>query len=352
MSSHLNDSDFSSQPGHPKSSDSSLFSISTTGSSSLVRTACTADTKQKTLEALRDNAVKSNNQSVQFEFAMYLLNNASNMDDPATILSTNAALPTTRKKEFNQVKEAMALLSKLTNRGHAESQYYLGDCYFNGVGQKLNNPDHGRAFSLFMLAAKQNHPDALYRIALAYEYGWGCGVNVHKAVHYHRKAASIQHPGAMLRLGMACIRSEISLTHAQREGVKWLKRAAEVANEHYNSAPFELALLHEKGYKDMVFADEAYAAQLFALSADLGHSESAFRLGQAYENGQLGCPKEPSYSLHYYTLASEKQHSQAMMCLSAWFLVGIPDVLEPDREEAFLWASKSCELGIFCSVQA
>ena len=148
---------------------------------------------------------------------------------------------------------------------------------------------------------------------------------------------------------MACIRSEISLSHAQREGVKWLKRAAEVANDHYNSAPYELALLHEKGYKDMVFADEAYAAQLFALSADLGHSESAFRLGQAYENGQLGCPKEPSYSLHYYTLASEKQHSQAMMCLSAWFLVGIPDVLEPDREEAFLWASKSCELGMLHS---
>jgi TPR repeat protein len=131
-----------------------------------------------------------------------------------------------------------------------------------------------------------------------------------------------------------------------REGVKWLKRAAESADFQYNSAPFELGLLHETGYGDDIFRDESYAAQLFTKSADLGHAEANFRLGDAYEHGKLSCPRDPALSVHFYTGAAQQSHPLAMMALCAWYMVGAEPVLEKDENEAYEWARKAAETGL------
>ena len=132
-----------------------------------------------------------------------------------------------------------------------------------------------------------------------------------------------------------------------REGLKWLKRAAESADPQYNGAPYELGVLHERGYGADVFRDETYAAQLFTQSADLGHPEANYRLGDAYEHGKLGCPKDPALSVHFYNGAASRGHPLAMMALCAWYMVGAAPVLERDENEAYEWAKRAAELGTY-----
>jgi TPR repeat protein len=130
-----------------------------------------------------------------------------------------------------------------------------------------------------------------------------------------------------------------------REGVKWLKRAQESADYQYNAAPFELGLLHLSGYGADIFKDEQYAAQLFTQSAELGHVQANFIMGEAYENGFYGCPKDAALSVHFYNGAATRGHAQAMMALCAWYMVGAEPVLDKDEREAYEWAKKAAETG-------
>lgn len=137
----------------------------------------------------------------------------------------------------------------------------------------------------------------------------------------------------------------MGLNGKYREGVKWLKRAAESADFQYNSAPYELARLHEVGYGDDIFKDEAYAAQLYTQSAELGHPEASLVMGKAYEYGRMTCPKDAALSIHFYNSAAQGGQPEAMMALCAWYLFGAEPILARDDQEAFEWAKRSADLG-------
>lgn len=298
---------------------------------------------KKTLDMYRANVKKTNDPTIQYEFAVFMINAANEilasaqMDGPAddqTSIGSQADL----------LKEAKQILQRLSDRSYPFAQYYLGDGYASGLFSK-GNEDYDRAFPLFIAASKHGHAEAGYRAALCYEFGWGTRKDLPKAQQYYRQSASKNHPGAMLRLGRSCLAGDMGMGIKYREGIKWLKRAAESADFQYNSAPYDLGLLHETGYGDDVFKDEAYAAQLFTQSADLGHPEANYRLGDAYEHGKLRCPKDPSLSVHFYTGAATRGHPMAMMALCAWYMVGAEPVLEKDENEACEWARKAAEIG-------
>lgn len=116
----------------------------------------------------------------------------------------------------------------------------------------------------------------------------------------NRKAAVGLHPGAMYRLGIAELNGNLGLSKRPKEGVKWLKRSAEHATEEFPHALHELALLHEKGVENVVFVDLEYTAELLAQAAELGYAPSAFKLGECYEYGKMGCPVDAALSIHYY----------------------------------------------------
>jgi TPR repeat protein len=147
-------------------------------------------------------------------------------------------------------------------------------------------------------------------------------------------------------MAKACLAGDMGLGKRYRDGITWMKRAAESSDSQYNSAPYELGVMHETGYGDDVFMDESYAAQLFTKSAELGHVEAAYRLGDAYEHGKLSCPRDPALSIHFYTSAAQSgQHPLSMMALCAWYLVGAEPVLEKDENEAYEWATRAAALG-------
>lgn len=288
---------------------------------------------KKTLEMYRANIKKDTESPIQYEFAMLMINTARD------------ATPDSGLEPGELINEAKHILQRLADRAYPFAQYYLGDGYFSGLFNK-DKPDFEKAFSLFTAASKHGHAEAGYRVALCYEFGWGTTKSYPKAVQFYRTSAAKNHPGAATRLGLACIHGDMGLNRQHyREGVKWLKRAQESADIQYNSAPYELGMLHLTGHGDDIFKDPAYSAQLFTQSAELGHAQANFLMGQAYENGLYGCPKDAALSVHFYNGAAVKGHPEAMMALCAWYMVGAEPVMEKDEAEAYAWAVQAAEKG-------
>ncbi|KAK7422220.1 Chitin synthase 4 [Neonectria punicea] len=310
---------------------------------------------QKTLDMYRVNVKKTNDFSIQYSFAVFLISTAQeqglDLTDPKTRKNSpkpekgrdSPTVEGTVSTPYELVKEARQILQRLASGGYPFAQYYLADGYASGLFNK-GKEDPNSAFPLFVLAAKHGHAESGYRTALSYEFGWGCRKDPAKAVQFLRAAASKGHPGAMTRLGKACLSGDLG-EKRYREGIKWMKLAAEAADSQYNSAPYQLGCLYETGYGDDVFKDDSYAAELFTQAADLGHPEANFRLGDAYEHGKLSCPRDPALSVHFYTGAAERGHAGAMMGLCAWYMVGAEPILEKDEEEAYEWARRSADLG-------
>ncbi|OLN81002.1 Protein SKT5 [Colletotrichum chlorophyti] len=298
---------------------------------------------QKTLEMYRQNVKKTNDFSIQYSFAVFLISTAQEQGlDPSESMSHKSSKDAAGSPH-ELLKEAKGILQKLASGGYPFAQYYLADGYASGLFSK-GKEDYNQAFPLFHLAAKHGHAESAYRTALCYEFGWGCRKDPAKAVQFLRMSASKRHPGAMSRLGKACLSGDLG-EKRYREGIKWMKLAAEAADTVYSAAPYLLGCLYETGYGDDIFKDESYAAELFTAAAELGHPEANFRMGEAYEHGKLNCPRDPALSVHFYTGAAERGHAGAMMGLCAWYMVGAEPILEKDEEEAYEWSRRSAELG-------
>lgn len=150
----------------------------------------------------------------------------------------------------------------------------------------------------------------------------------------------------MYRLGTAELNGSLGLSKRPKEGVKWLKRSAEHSTEEFPHALHELALLHERGIDNILFVDLDYAAELLAQASELNYAPSAFKLGECYEYGKMGCPLDPALSIHYYNIAAQQNHPQACFALTAWYLVGADGVLPQSDTEAYLWAKKAADQGL------
>lgn len=348
----LLNSPYPQPPPVPASFDNAHLRTAVGSNASLLST-------RQTLEMYRANVKKTNDPSIQYEFAIFMINaakeaGAGGPEDGSPAIQTPSSPKPGKDLDGNHtdspqaelLREARLILQKLSDKSYPFAQYYLADGYASGLFSK-GKEDYDRGFPLFVAASKHGHAEAGYRAALCYEFGWGSRKDPAKAVQFYRQAASKNHPGAMLRLGKACLVGDLGLTNRYREGLKWLKRAAESADFQYNAAPYELGLLHETGFGGDVFQDESYAAQLFTQSAELGHADANYRLGDAYEHGKLGCPRDPALSVHFYTGAAQAGHPLAMMALCAWYMVGAEPVLEKDENEAYEWALKAAECGTF-----
>lgn len=303
----------------------------------------------KTLELYRQNAKKTNDPNLIYELAVFMVDAAKTMgaDDEAAgaVAAVNGPNKVDTQKE-ELMKEATGLLKKIADRGHPDAQYFLADCYANGIGTRTGKQDFSSAYTYFVLAAKHGHPDAAYRAGTCYEKGWGCRKDAGKALQFYRKSAAQSHPGAMYRLATAELNGELGLKKNAKEGVKWLKRSAEAATPEFPHALHELALLHERGIDNVLFVDPEYSCELLAQAGEMGYAPSAYKLGVNYEYGRMGCPQDGGLSIHMYNIAAQQNHKEACFALTAWYLVGAPGILPQSDTEAYLWAKKAAEQGL------
>ncbi|KAI8992363.1 hypothetical protein BDB01DRAFT_778208 [Pilobolus umbonatus] len=294
----------------------------------------------ETINMYRKNVKKTRNKEIQCNFAIFLVEVAKRLLQSQ---SSDHSDLNVDSDQHAYIMEAEKILKQIALRGHSESQYYLANMYAAGLLNKSSKPDYDKAFPLFIQSAKHHHPDAAYRTANCYEDGLGTRKDKRKAVQFYRKAATLNHPAAMYRLGIAQMNGELGLSRCIRDGHKWLKRSAEAATYQYPQALHELAVLHEKGVEPVIFADVNYAISLFHEAALLNYAPSAFRLGECYEYGSLGCNIDPALSYQYYSIAAEQNHPEACFAMTSWCLEGIPGVVPPSDEQAYLWAMNAAQ---------
>ncbi|EIM90536.1 HCP-like protein [Stereum hirsutum FP-91666 SS1] len=251
-----------------------------------------------------------------------------------------------RKYRDTLVQESLKVMRRLATQGqpYDEAQFFLANCH--GTGMLGLQVDHEKAYHLYLQAAKQNHPAATYRVAVCNEIGAGTRKEPPRAAAFYRKAASLGDTAAMYKLGMILLHGTLGEAKNPRECVGWLRRAAEQADEDNPHALHELALLHEMPNNQYVPYDPYRARELLTRAAQLGYTQSQYKLAQCYEYGTLGCPVDPRRSIGWYTKAAEKGNSEAELALSGWYLTGSEGVLVQSDSEAYLWARRAANKGL------
>uniref|UniRef100_V5GEU6 SKT5-like protein n=2 Tax=Kalmanozyma brasiliensis (strain GHG001) TaxID=1365824 RepID=V5GEU6_KALBG len=281
----------------------------------------------------------------QFAFAKYLIEAAKKVHDPSDGPKQQ------RKYRDTLLSESLKLIKRLATTGmglgkppFAEAQFFLANCFGNGsLGLAV---DHEKAYNLYVQASKQNHPAATYRTAVCNEVGAGTRRDHHRAVLFYRKASALGDTAGMYKLGMVLLSGLLGQPRNVREAIVWLKRAAAQADEDNPHALHELGLLHEKSSNGVVLHDEAYARELFTQAAQLGYPPAQFKLGSAYEYGNLTCPVDPRRSIAWYTKAAQRGDGESELALSGWYLTGSEGVLKQSDSEAYLWARRAASKGI------
>ncbi|KAI8810332.1 hypothetical protein BJ742DRAFT_888194 [Cladochytrium replicatum] len=262
------------------------------------------------------------------------------------------------QKTFSEA--SIKSLKRLSDReGLPEAQYYLARLYLRGIPgfEKGHKPDFAKAFSFLLSAAKKEHAEGTFLLALMFEMGVGSPASTPRALQHYRKAAVSNHPGAMYRLGMALLRGEMGMGRNTRDGVKWIKLSAKYADERYPHGLYELAMLHDKGVHNYVWTDHTYLVKCLTEAATLGHLGSQLKLGEAYEYGHFGVRVDPARSVYFYALAAGKSSAEAIFEIGGWYLTGADDAtsgfhLERSHLEAFRWAKRAADLGLARAMHA
>jgi TPR repeat protein len=256
---------------------------------------------------------------------------------------------TTAKNREKYTFDAHKLLKKLVSAGYPDAMFYLADCH--GSGRLGLEVDPKEAFNLYQSAAKLNHPQSAYRVAVCCEMGAEEGGGTRrdplKAIQWYKRAATLGDTPAMYKMGMILLKGLLGQPKNPREALSWLKRAAERADAENPHALHELGLLYESAApNDAIIRDENYSRQLFTQAAELGYKYSQFRLGSAYEYGMLGCPIDARQSIAWYSRAAVQGEHQSELALSGWYLTGSEGLIQQSDTEAYLWARKSATSGL------
>ncbi|WVR09187.1 hypothetical protein IAU60_006249 [Kwoniella sp. DSM 27419] len=279
----------------------------------------------------------------QFAFSKYLIEAAKKLGDE--ISQSDPKLG--RKYRDVLLAESLRNIKKLAEGKvpYPDAQFFLANLY--GTGQLGLQVDHEKAYYLYLMASKLNHPAATYRSAVCNEIGAGTRKDPNRAVLFYRKAAALGDTAAMYKLGMILLGGLLGQPRNPREAIVWLRRAASQADEDNPHALHELALLHERPNNGgVVPPDINMARELFTQAAQLGYAPAQFKLGSCHEFGTLGCPIDPRRSIAWYTRAAEKGDSEAELALSGWYLTGSEGVLKQSDTEAYLWGRKAANKGL------
>lgn len=191
------------------------------------------------LEKLRQ-AIKTNpsDQGAQLTLAKKLAEAAFVLVD--TLGRANEKTKSKAREKYNQ--EAHRIVKKLVSNTYAEAIFYLGDCYSRGLlGLDM---DPKEAFNLYMMAAKAEHAQASYRVAVCCEMGQedggGTRRDPHKAIQWYKRAATLGDTPAMYKIGIIQLKGLLGQPKNSSEALIWLQRAAERADEENPHALHEL----------------------------------------------------------------------------------------------------------------
>lgn len=305
------------------------------------------------LEAARRAALhQPHDPQVQLDYAKKLVEASTQLANRYTDPFTPSTILVDSKVEAKNreiwISQALKITKKLVSRATLPDATFFLACNYSSGGMGLEI-DNVKAFELYFKAAKQDLPEACYRVAVCFELGVGVKSDAERALSWYLKAASLGDVPSMYKLGMTYLKGDLRQRVNFSEALMWLQRAADKADKNTPHAVHELGLLFEHA-RDLppdagiVHNDQA-ALDLFAKAANLGYPPSQYRLGHAFEFGELGLPVDPPRSIDWYNVAAQNGDSDAELALAGWHWTGAENLLKPNDTEAFHWAEKSAKKG-------
>jgi TPR repeat protein len=157
-------------------------------------------------------------------------------------------------------------------------------------------PESVKVFKDFKAKAEKGDAEAQVGLGNCYANGAGVAWDYVQAAQWYRKAADQGHPHAQFTLGVCYVNGK-GVTSDQVEAVNWWRKSAVLG---YADAQFDLGLRYENG--PGVEKDRVLAAQWYQKAADQGHPDAQLYLGHCYVRGE-GVEKDEIEAYAYYNLA-------------------------------------------------
>lgn len=168
---------------------------------------------------------------------------AEKLVEASSTLLPNSDQKSRDKARRKLLDEANRLLKRLIGYGSADAMFLMADCH--GKGMFTPGPDFKEAFNMYQQAAKQNHAQAAYRLAVCCELGQDEGGGTRrdpiKAIQWYRRAATLGDTPAMYKIGVILLKGLLGQSRNPREAMQWLQKAAERADVDNPHAVHELA---------------------------------------------------------------------------------------------------------------
>lgn len=328
------------------------------------------------------SATQSHNPRAQLQLARTLCEAADQLAhryiDPSHPSSKDVDTAQQAVNRAAWVSQSLSIARQLSHKlEFADAQFFMGTILTTGTYNL--EADLSKALEYYLKAARQDHSEACYRVAVCYELGMGTSRDMDRATHFYKRAAQLGSPAAMYKLGMIAlspssssasnVATSISTAHPNdsaatlhdfdddkagvrnfAKGLEWLELAAARADSRNPHALYELGLLYEHAptgcyvQGDPIVLDEARSAELHSAAASLGYAPAQSRIGRALEFGELGCQIDPVLSLEYYYAAANQGDADAELAMAGWCWTGGPS-LPKSETDALQWAERAAQRG-------
>ena len=177
--------------------------------------------------------------------------------------------------------------------GNPEAQFQMGEHYQTGNSVVK---DYEEAVKWYVKAAENGHLKSQCLLGDNYWHAkWG-RKNLELAVQWYRKAAMQGDTHSQVALAEICL--ETKEEKGYEEALWWLQEAAENENGH---ACFLLGQCYENGMGGVPKNYEKAALWYIKGDEESGNMECSFRLGHLYHYGK-GVPQDYSKALNYYVV--------------------------------------------------
>lgn len=206
------------------------------------------------------------------------------------------------KGRFVKVDKALAkkYLTPPAEKGMVQAQFLLGE-----VSDDLDDPK--QAVKWYEKAARQQHPQAAFRLAEHVEEGNGATVNLHTAMAWYTR---VDTPDSHYRQGNILSTGGAGVNVDLKRGTAAFRRAAD---QGHLEACFRAGICARDGVGMSV--DKEAAVRYFTKAADGGHAMAACALGMLYYEGYGALKKNKKVASHYFEAAAAGgvEKAQAML---------------------------------------
>lgn len=299
------------------------------------------EAKEEILYNAREHVLHSNNVSMQLAWARDALAYVETAAESAARENPDAPRAQTPKVEHELRSDAVNIVNYLAGQDHPEALFTRSK--WLELGKFGRRVDKKEAYLGYKRAAEQGWGRAEYRMGMLYENS----NDFEKAVVHYNKGLDLNDSAAAYRLGMMYLLGQHSYRKDYQRGLDLIRQAAETADEDAPQGAYVYGMLIARDLPDIEVPDsllpyDAHTAKLYIeKAAYLGFSKAQLKMGQAYELCQMNCDFNPSYSLHYYGLASRQGNSEAALGVSRWFLFGYEGYFTKNEQLAYQYAQQA-----------